>query len=81
MALVVNRAFIEKRGSFSIEQLVLPHKQMDANAELGMVNDFLSSPTIGRSGILALPMKIGVIDPVVQVAVVLRATLLIKCHE
>ena len=81
MALVANRALIDKWRCFSFEQLVCPNKQVDGDTQLRMLDNFLPSFTDWCGGILALPMKISVVDPVVQVALVLRLALFVQCHK
>jgi hypothetical protein len=56
-------------GRFACGQLVFAHKQMDVDAQSGVADDLLAALAARVGGVLALPMKVAVIDPVVYVLV------------
>ena len=45
-----------------------------------MLDDFLAPLAFGRGGILTLPVKVTLIDPMVNVALLLRLALLVERH-
>jgi hypothetical protein len=49
-------------GRFACGQLVFAHKQMDVDAQSGVADDLLAALAAGVGGVLALPVKVAVID-------------------
>jgi hypothetical protein len=70
MALVTNLALVCKWRGFAIGKLGFPNTQVNSKPHLFMTDYFLSSLAVGRSAILTLPMKMGVVNPMVKVAMV-----------
>ena len=64
-------------GRFACGQLVFAHKQMDVDAQSGVADDLLAALAARVGGVLALPVKVAVIDPVVHVLVLVRLALLV----
>jgi hypothetical protein len=49
-------------GRFACGQFVFAHKQMDVDAQSGVADDLLAALAAGVGGVLALPVKVAVID-------------------
>lgn len=64
-------------GCFTCGQLVFAHKQMDVDAQSGVADDLLAALAARVGGVLALPVKVAVIDPVVHVLVLVGLALLV----
>ncbi len=64
-------------GRFACGQFVFAHKQMDVDAQSGVADDLLTAPAARVGGVLALPVKVAVIDPVVHVFVRVGLALLV----
>ena len=64
-------------GRFACGQLVFAHKQMDVDAQSGVADDLLAAFAARVGGVLALPVKVAVIDPVVHVLVLVGLALLV----
>ncbi len=62
---------------FASGQFVFAHKQMDVDAQSGVANDLLAALAARVGGVLALPVKVAVIDPVVHVFVFIHLALFV----
>jgi len=62
---------------FACGQFVFAHKQMDVDAQSGVADDLLAALAAWVCGVLALPVKVAVIDPVVHVLVFVRLALFV----
>jgi hypothetical protein len=49
-------------GRFACGQFVFAHKQMDVDVQSGVADDLLAALAAGVGGVLALPVKVAVID-------------------
>jgi hypothetical protein len=54
---------------------------MDVDAQSGVADDLLAALAARVGGVLALPVKVPVIDPVVHVLVLVRPALLVDCDQ
>ena len=64
-------------GRFACGQFVFAHKQMDVDAQSGVADDLLAALAAWVGGVLALPVKVAVIDSVVHVLVRVGPALLV----
>ena len=77
----MNPTVINKRRRFTGLQFVLPYKQMDGKTQF-FVLDHLPTPTaLRRRGVLTLPVKTVLIDPMVQVSLFFDLPLLVQGHQ
>ena len=63
---------------FACGQFVFAHKQMDVDAQSGVADDFLAALASWVGGVLALQVKVAVIDPVVHVLVLVGLALFVN---
>ncbi len=68
---------VSEGGRFACGQFVFAHKQMDVDAQSGVADDLLAALAARVGGVLALPVKVAVINPVVHVLVLVRLALLV----
>ncbi len=64
-------------GRFACGHFVFAHKQMNVDAQSGVADDLLAALAAGVGGVLALPVKVAVIDPVVHVLVLVGLALFV----
>ena len=68
---------VSEGSRFACGQFVFAHKQMDVDAQSGVADDLLTALAAGVGGVLALPVKVAAIDPVVHVLVLVCLALLV----
>ncbi len=78
MRLVEDAALIDKGRGLAGKQLVIAHKEVDADAQRGVVDDLAPALAGGVGGVLALPMEMGVDHPMVHVFVLVGFALLVE---
>jgi hypothetical protein len=55
---------VSEGSRFACGQLVVAHKQMDVDAQSGVADDLLAALAAWVGGVLALSVKVAVINPV-----------------
>ena len=68
---------VSEGGRFACSQLVFAHKQMDVDAQSSVADDLLAALAARVGSVLALPVKVVVIDPVVHVLVLVGPALFV----
>lgn len=66
---------------FACGQFVFTHEQMDVDAQSSLANDLLHAFAGRFGGVLTLPVKVVVVDPVVHVFECVGSTLLVECDQ
>ena len=76
--LVAHPAVVREGGGLADGQLGVAHKEVDVDAQSGVADDFVAAFAGRVGGVLALPVKVRVIDPVVHVLVLVSPALFVE---
>ena len=74
-------ALINKWRRLASSQLAIPDEKMNVDAALFVFDDLSTSLAFRRRRILALPVKVMLVDPMVQVLVLLCFSLLVQGNQ
>jgi len=81
MRFICRAPVVRKRCCLAARQLAIPNEEVNGDAALLMLYDLLASLALRRCRVLALPVEVVLVDPVVQVLVSLGLTLLVQGHQ
>ena len=76
--LVEHTAVVGEGSGLASSQFAVAHKEMDVDAQSGVTDDVVAAFAGRFGGVLALPVKVRVIDPVVHVLVLVSPALFVE---
>jgi len=76
--LVAHTAVVCEGCGLASGQFAIAHKEMDVDAQSGVTDDFVAAFAGRVGGVLALPVKVRVIDPMVHVLVLVSSALFVE---
>lgn len=81
MAHVTRYPVVDEGRRLPASQFVVAHEEVNCDAALCVLDEFAAALALRRCGVLTLPVESVLVDPVVEITVILRLALLVERHQ